>query len=1126
MSKRLIPLFSLMALICLAFSAVPFNKVTQAQGLDGGPPDRSLLRSTRPQAGTHGLQRGSATIDEGLAAATGPVKVMLELKDLPAAQAYNLQRGRGSEAQAQDMAHAQVNRIQQAQSQLVSQLSAYNARVTNRAQRVFNAITIMVDASRLHDIARLSSVKAIHNVNLYKADNAISVPLIGAPQVWTGTGFTGKGMQIGIIDSGVDYIHTDFGGTGSPISYTMNVTNTVTPGDGFPNAKVVGGRDFVGDNYFPETGDPTQAIPVADPDPMDCNEHGTHVAGTAAGMGVKADGTSFTGPYNTSTPFNTLRIGPGVAPEADIFALRVLGCSGYTEDPVMVDAIEFAVDPNGDGNLTDHLDVINLSIGGTYKSANGPAQQASDNASLAGVIVTGSEGNSADTYYIGGGSSGNARRAIAAAASQDSTDYMDGFRINTPPPVRVRPGSNSVAYTYDGPVSGDLVYPPAQRAGCQAFTAENALLLKGKIALLDWTSVNGQLECGSVARTTNARTAGAIGVILIHPQHVLDTAITGSAFIPSILVPVEIGQELKTALAAGTVNLTLTDAYNTSVMDTDASRTDTLSDFSSRGARRTGSLLKPDIAAPGQTILSAAYGTGNKSASFNGTSMAAPHVAGSMALLRQIHPDWSVEELKALVMNTANNDIRSANAANSPLFGPGRVGAGRITLEQAQSSQVVMYDANGDGAVSVSFGEVEVVGSATLTRQVRVANKGTSAATYTVGYLSRVDIPGVEYTFSPPTVTVAAGATQTISVKLTADAAIMQHTKDPTVATTQTGIPRSWLSEEAGLLTLTPATNEVPSLRLPLYAVARPASAMQAAQNTIVTGTAATAKFELGLTGQGVLTHQPNITPTYPLDEISMVTPFELQYGSPLTSTAQGPAKHGDLKNIGVNSDIKASGSITDTMITFGISTYGNWSSPNEITFLVYIDTDEDGTTDYILDTWNYGQATGPSGSDANDVFVTVLEKYDDAGRFIGSRVEDFINVVSPSRFNTVLFNNSVAALPVYAADLGLTAANSRFTYRIVSTFSSEVSGVVDRTPTLSYDAAKPGLDLSGGEPDLLGYFDLDGGSIPVSFDRAAYTANASKGLLLLHHHNTTGNHDEVVQLVDRARTYLPFLQR
>ncbi len=92
--------------------------------------------------------------------------------------------------------------------------------------------------------------------------------------------------------------------------------------------------------------------------------------------------------------------------------------------------------------------------------------------------------------------------------------------------------------------------------------------------------------------------------------------------------------------------------------------------------------------------------------------MAAPHVAGSMALLKQLHPGWSVEELKSLAMNTATTDVAQANGG-LPKYTPSRIGAGRITLPNAASSQVIAFNAAEPYLTSVSFGALEVNGTAT-----------------------------------------------------------------------------------------------------------------------------------------------------------------------------------------------------------------------------------------------------------------------------------------------------------------------------------------------------------------------------------------------------------------------------
>ena len=101
---------------------------------------------------------------------------------------------------------------------------------------------------------------------------------------------------------------------------------------------------------------------------------------------MTAAGTTYTGPYDASTVFGGFAIGPGVAPKAKLYALKVFGCSGSTG--LTTQAINWAVDPNGDGDPSDHLDVINMSLGSNFGTATDASATASTNAALAGVIVT------------------------------------------------------------------------------------------------------------------------------------------------------------------------------------------------------------------------------------------------------------------------------------------------------------------------------------------------------------------------------------------------------------------------------------------------------------------------------------------------------------------------------------------------------------------------------------------------------------------------------------------------------------------------------------------------------------------------------------------------------------------
>jgi len=214
---------------------------------------------------------------------------------------------------------------------------------------------------------------------------------------------------------------------------------------------------------------------------MDCYGHGSHVAGIAAGFGVNADGSTYVesgaDTYATlkdltsSAYISKFRIGPGVAPKAKLYSLRVFGCQGSTD--VTEEAIEWAMDPNNDGDLSDHLDVINMSLGSDFGSEYDTSAVAANNAAQAGVVVVASAGNAGDVYYITG-SPASARYAISVASSVDSSAVFNGFNVtaNTAPsplmPVGTYPASEAVfgpramlfLETWLMPVQPMVVTPP------------------------------------------------------------------------------------------------------------------------------------------------------------------------------------------------------------------------------------------------------------------------------------------------------------------------------------------------------------------------------------------------------------------------------------------------------------------------------------------------------------------------------------------------------------------------------------------------------------------------------------------------------------------------------------------
>ena len=253
---------------------------------------------------------------------------------------------------------AVAGRLKAHQDALARSVRKMGGTVEAKYQYAYNGIKVRLPSRKVAALAKQPGVKAIHPVATYTVDNRRSVPFIGAPAVWQDFGDTGSGQTIAVIDTGIDYTHANFGGAGTEAAYDANDSTVIEPGS-FPTAKVIAGWDFVGDAYNPDNTDGTE-IPAPDPDPLDCNGHGSHVAGTAAGFGVKSDHTTYTGPYNSTTYSTSFGIGPGVAPKAKLVSLKVFGCEGGTN--VLTDALEWV----GTYNAThaDAIDVVNMSIGG------------------------------------------------------------------------------------------------------------------------------------------------------------------------------------------------------------------------------------------------------------------------------------------------------------------------------------------------------------------------------------------------------------------------------------------------------------------------------------------------------------------------------------------------------------------------------------------------------------------------------------------------------------------------------------------------------------------------------------------------------------------------------------------
>ena len=228
--------------------------------------------------------------------------------------------------------------------------------------------------------------------------------------------------------------------------------------------------------------------------------------------------------------------------------------------------------------------------------------------------------------------------------------------------------------------------------------------------------------------------------------------------------------------------------------------------YSSRGPRLPDSALKPDVTAPAEVVGVATFRTGTVVENFNGTSSATPHVAGTMALLRQLHPTWTVQELNALLCNTATHNLIATTAGGGA--GVGRVGAGRIDLTNANNANVVAFNGSDANQMGVSFGVVEtpVNGTSSLTKNITVENKGATSVTYNLTIANNPALPGATYSFpNGNSVTVAAGATVNVPVKLDVTGSALRHRKEAGVSFQLPAVVgRQWLTEAAGYAVFTP----------------------------------------------------------------------------------------------------------------------------------------------------------------------------------------------------------------------------------------------------------------------------------------------------------------------------------
>jgi subtilisin family serine protease len=1118
-----------------------------------------------------------------LVGSDGKAAVIIVLKGEPATLSYARalhQAGDGPIGQTagNNAARATISSLKSTQATFVSQLKGTGIAFTEmyRIQRALNAVAVRMRPSDMQKVRALPNVDHVAFLPVYeRPQNIASVPFVNAAQVWDGYNqlglpfnATGKGMRIGDIDTGLDYIHPDFGGSGLLADY-QDVDPTSNIGQNshniiFPTAKVVGGWDFAGDAYDASN------LPVPDANPMDCGGHGTHTAGTIAGVGVNNNGTPYLGPWNTTAPYaGNLKIGPGVAPEADLYAFRVFGCGGSTN--LVTEAIDAATDPNGNGDLSDHMDVINMSLGSPFGVDIGTGFnsdiEAVNNAAAAGMFTVASAGNSGDTFFIAGAPAA-ASVGLSVAASVDDGQTVP-FVHESSPNVADYQGQASafsnpsgVAPPAPGGQSANLVYANDTAGGAHkgcgvgvndpaAFS--NAAALSGNIAVID------RGTCSFYVKVLNAQLAGAVGVVVDNNAATglitmgnTGTTLPNDITIPSVFITQASGTALKVDLNAGTVAGGFNAVLQPQLADTIASFTSRGPDTGANGVIE----LKPDVAAPGLNIPSAQTGftctsgaqgcitpaasgiiPGGQALTISGTSMAAPHVTGTVALLRQLNPTMTIEQIKALVINGASHDLFSGASSTPPRFGASRVGAGRLDVAASATSTLQAFNADVPGAVNVTF-DIEPVGSFSTKHNVTLSDLTGAGASVTLAVDDIVTAPGVSYSVPSGTIPVPAGGSTNVIVTLNADTSLMTWSLDPTMTATQSSAiigaqPRHFLSESSSVLRVLDSNTSVELARVPLYTAHRPHSTMATAGDL---GSAAPSSgtTSLALSGSDVCTPGVAAGPTCPLasntDEESLVSVFELQYTGAKDATLPGWS---NLHYFGVNTAPDTDGSSNPTEdYFFGVSTWGKWGSQNYVSINVCVDTDNDGLFDKLVSNMSSGFVdklfTG-SGTQ-NDVLVDLW--FDNVTG--NANIDFFQNLAPSSALDTGALSNNTMILGVQAASLGIAAPGTapihygiavcpgwdplcgaadwtgggQGTANCGLTFPNGNAAQVINGP-FTYDPANPGVDGNGNV--LLE--DLNGGTLGVNYNVDNAVANGSTGMLLLHSHNTEATSAQPVAL-------------
>jgi subtilisin family serine protease len=617
--------------------------------------------------------------------------------------------------------------------------------VLYRYDYVINGFSAKMSVEEAAMLRQLPEVREIFVDSFYKLDTDVSPAFIGIDKVWDGSavplpeGKRGEGTILGIIDTGINAGHPSFQQTTPLDPYVFPAPAggfkglcATAPATHHCNNKLIGMWDM-----------------LANADGNDTLDHGSHTAGTAGGNRVQIN-------YNGATVVIS-----GMAPHAQIISYKVCtegGCPGGASTAAVNQAIQ------------DGADALNFSIGPSYGPARSPWSDSTELAFLeafkVGVSIATSAGNSgpedSTVYKL-------PPWAIVTANTQHGRIF--GY------PVTVNPSSANPLNSLALPASADLA--PAMTTnitgagliwggnhnnllGCNAWPAGT---LTGKVALIQ------RGDCSFKDKLQNVQDGGGVFALVYNNQPgapIIMGTNSGAVTIPAGMISKEAGEEI---VAVATSPMTVNINKNLG-SGTRPEWGDILADSSSRGPIPNFEMLEPDIAAPGTNVLAAYSGPGQTDL-MSGTSMAGPHVAGSMAVMRSLYPSWTPAAIRSAIIMTALAGT-SQDYDLGPVT-PFDYGNGRIDMSKAALAGLVMevtYEqykaanpaAGGDiRTLNIpSYQNSNCLGGCTFTRTVK--NVAGVETAYTVE-IEKTENVAIEVT--PATFTIPAGGTQLITVKVT-----------------------------------------------------------------------------------------------------------------------------------------------------------------------------------------------------------------------------------------------------------------------------------------------------------------------------------------------------------------------